>query len=328
MTATQTRIRRGTEAQCNAMTPASSEVIHDTSNNRLRAGDGSRQGGFDIPNFSDIQKQAFISATVGGTANAITLTNPVPIIAYARPLKQVFKATGTNTTAVTVDVDGKGVKEIRKRKSGSIVALEAGDIINGGEYEITYDGTYFQISGLDESEGSTASVDLLIVATGGGASYDFTHDIGSNHLAYLFVLDSVLPATDGVFFQMRTRRTGQGSFDSGAGNYASGYNEVIRGVGTTNTVGGAVSATNIALSGLVQSAMTGLSGQVLAPGLPLNKYNMFRYSLGHRRAGEIITIDGCGLYLNTLALNGVQFFFSSGNIASGSIYMYGLRTAL
>jgi microcystin-dependent protein len=82
--------------------------------------------------------------TVGGTADAITLTGAAAAItAYAAGQTFVFIAGATNTGAVTVNVDSVGVKSITG-PAGS--ALTAGHIVVGSTYSMTYDGTQFQIS--------------------------------------------------------------------------------------------------------------------------------------------------------------------------------------
>jgi microcystin-dependent protein len=82
--------------------------------------------------------------TVGGTADAITLTGAAAAItAYAAGQTFFFIAGATNTGAVTVNVDSVGVKSITGPAG---TALTAGQIVVGSTYSMTYDGTQFQIS--------------------------------------------------------------------------------------------------------------------------------------------------------------------------------------
>ena len=85
---------------------------------------------------------AVYCATVGGTADVITLTPSPALTAYAAGNKFFFIASGANTTNVTVNVSGLGAKAITKRGS---TALVANDIISGALVGIQYDGTRFQI---------------------------------------------------------------------------------------------------------------------------------------------------------------------------------------
>lgn len=90
-------------------------------------------------------------ATVGGTADAITLTSVsgLEISAYAAGQEFTFIAASANTGAATVNVDGNGVKSI-VRFDGS-TALSAGDIPSGAIVRIIYDGTNFQLNHVSEA---------------------------------------------------------------------------------------------------------------------------------------------------------------------------------
>jgi len=146
MTTNQVQIRRDTATNLDAATPVSGELGYDTTNKRLVVGDGATAGGIKLPNAPDIQKQAMIYGTVGGTANAITLTNSPVVGAYANGLKLSFKATATNTGATTINVDGLGTKNLYKLSGTSLVALSGNEVISGAIYDITYDGTQFQLT--------------------------------------------------------------------------------------------------------------------------------------------------------------------------------------
>jgi hypothetical protein len=93
--------------------------------------------------FSQIQdnKGQYV-ASVGGTADAITLTPSPAITAYAAGQRFTFIALATNTTAVTVIVSSVGAKSV-VRNDGSATALSAGDIQEDAIVDIEYDGTNF-----------------------------------------------------------------------------------------------------------------------------------------------------------------------------------------
>lgn len=84
--------------------------------------------------------------TVAGTANAlvITLQDGVHVDSYTDGLMIRFKATAQSTGPATVNIDGKGVVDIRKSGSDP---LEPGDIREDGIYELVFDGTFFQLAG-------------------------------------------------------------------------------------------------------------------------------------------------------------------------------------
>lgn len=174
MTTTQTQLRRDTATNIAASTPAAGEPFYDTTNKRLGVGDGVAAGGIPHVSAPDLQKGNFVYSAVGGTANAITLTNSPPVGSYGNGVGLQFKATGTNTGAVTVNVDGLGTKNVYKLYNGTLQALSAGDIVSGAIYDITYDGTQFQIKGLPNSVPETYPA--AVTGTLSGASTVFTVD--------------------------------------------------------------------------------------------------------------------------------------------------------
>jgi hypothetical protein len=85
---------------------------------------------------------AYVS-TVGGTANAITLTPSPAITAYAAGQRFKFLAGASNTSAVTVAVSGLTTKAVQLNTA----ALAGGEIVSGKYYALEYDGTAFQLLG-------------------------------------------------------------------------------------------------------------------------------------------------------------------------------------
>lgn len=96
--------------------------------------------------------------TVGGTADAITLTPSPAITLYSAGMRFAFLATGTNTGATTVNISALGVKSVKTLLGA---ALAAGDITSGNIYSMTYDGTDFRLH---------ESPKLLKAANGGTAA--------------------------------------------------------------------------------------------------------------------------------------------------------------
>jgi hypothetical protein len=86
-------------------------------------------------------------ATVGGTANAITITvNGVSSLVAGQTFK--FVAAGANTGAVTLNVNSTGAKNVNKHGTSALVA---GDIAALSTVTVTYDGTNFQLAGVAQS---------------------------------------------------------------------------------------------------------------------------------------------------------------------------------
>jgi hypothetical protein len=240
MTTTQTQFRRDTAANIALATPTAGEPFYDTTNKRLGVGDGATAGGKPHASANDVQLQKFVFPTVGGTANAITLTNVPPVGALTSGLKQVFIATSTNTTSVTAAVDGLTAKTIKKMAFGALANLVAGDIVSGGVYEIIYDGTQFQAKALAENPYKfyLAFSDI----SGTAASAAGTHNVALG--------DSAVAASG-------TRATAIGK------SYASGDDSVAIGIGDNTSTYGAQSGSSVAIGHLNKADAAGSSDAVV-----------------------------------------------------------------
>lgn len=186
-------------------------------------------------------------------------------------------------------------------------------------------------SGLSLSAGS-------LTATGGGggalvlleqytasasATLDFTTFISATYDDYVFRLIGLVPVTNNVDFYMRLSVSG--AFDSGA-NYVNN-SALVASTGDT-----AVKATLTAFAArnaaeIGNTAASGLSGHI-------DLFNPQSTVLGKRIGGNIRWSGSAGNYINSImdgywttsgsAVDGVRFLFSSGNIASGTIRVYGI----
>lgn len=84
--------------------------------------------------------------TAGGTVNAITVTtSPASSGAYVAGEIIRFITAGANSGAVTINVDGRGVKNLYNNYPQALVS---GDLTAGALVEAVYDGTQFQIVGI------------------------------------------------------------------------------------------------------------------------------------------------------------------------------------
>jgi hypothetical protein len=108
-------------------------------------GMGTGSASTDSATLGQIQAQAYLYlASVSGTDTITASTSPVTA-AYAAGQTFRFVAAATNTGAVTININSLGAKSITKNGT---TALAAGDITSGAAYQITYDGTQFQITNL------------------------------------------------------------------------------------------------------------------------------------------------------------------------------------
>jgi hypothetical protein len=149
--------------------------------NRLTAvADGTAKT--DAATVNQLQSNApAFQATDTGTANAHVIALSPAITAYAAGQAITFKSGAASTTASTVNVNGLGVKAIKKKNDQDIAA---GDIESGSIVTVVYDGTNFQMtSQLATDDGLTiGGSNTQVQYNNSGAlagDADFTFD-GSN----------------------------------------------------------------------------------------------------------------------------------------------------
>lgn len=126
----------------------------------------------------DKQRSTLLSDYVvdTGAANAYVITPSPAISAYTTGQIFTFKATHTNTTTSTINVNALGVKTIKKLDGATNLA--AGDIVNGQIIQVEYDGTNFLMVNPVANAPATI-VQLAGIAKFGGNGSDGTLTITS-----------------------------------------------------------------------------------------------------------------------------------------------------
>jgi hypothetical protein len=127
-----------------------------------------------------------------GSADAYVIALAPVVTAYAAGQEFNFKAGATSTGASTLNVNGLGVKNIKKKNDQ---AIAAGDIEANAIIKVVYDGTSFQmISQLGTSAGSMTSFTL----TGDSGSNQTIADSNTMDIAGGTGIATVVGATDTV----------------------------------------------------------------------------------------------------------------------------------
>ena len=195
-------------------------------------------------------------ATVGGTADVITLTASPAITAYAAGQTFRFIASGANTTNVTVNVSGLGAKAVTKNGT---TALAAGDIPSGMMVEITYDGTRFI---LESAATSTINSPAII----GGTMTQVPITVNSQSAAYTTVLGD-----GGKFILHPTADNNARTFtiDSNA-NVAYPVGTTITFVNQINTVTIAITSDTLTLAGAGSTGSRTLAANGIATALKIS----------------------------------------------------------
>jgi hypothetical protein len=131
--------------------------------------------------------------------------------------------------------------------------------------------------------------------------------------SYVFELVNVVPATDDQTLQAQVYTSG--AFDTG--NFYRSNNTAFDSFRINYTTG----VSNLAGRGLTQSfsLYDAHSTSTRKPFLPSNGLNT-------ATGGTITTTSTrCMSYITTTSIEGIRFYFSSGNVSTGRITMYGLR---
>lgn len=116
------------------------QVAQETDTGRSKSGDGTST----YTQLSYVELAWEIVSASGADTYTGNLGKPF-FLAYFDMLRIRVKFTNANTGAATINLNGYGAKSIKKNVSAALVA---GDILAGGIYDLTYDGTNFQIEAM------------------------------------------------------------------------------------------------------------------------------------------------------------------------------------
>jgi hypothetical protein len=238
----------------------------------------------------------------------------------------VGPASAVANTAVLYDgTTGKLIKSMVDPNADRILFWDD----SAGTLEYLTLGTNLSITGttINASGGGGGSGALTFI-TSVTASASATLDITSigNYAYVSFVLVDILAGTSTAQLQMLTSTNNGSSYDTGASDYRwshTGY--ASSGVSVS---GNNATAANITLTG-------GASANVIAPLCgELKLYDPSNTTAYKRIAGQLTYLDTTpnsqvtlmthGVRAATTDVDAVRFLFSTGNIASGTIYVYGV----
>lgn len=142
--AIQTQLRRGTTAENNAFTGALGEITVDTDLDELRVHDAARAGGFNVPNFSSIQKRLYNYGAAGGTATAVTVSTQVNALALTAGLRVYVKmGSAAVDGGTTLQWGSLTATAVKKWVNGAKTDIEDDDWENGQIIAFDYDGTHW-----------------------------------------------------------------------------------------------------------------------------------------------------------------------------------------
>jgi len=252
---------------------------------------------------------------VDATAGVITITLP----AAASSSGQRVVVTKTDASVNSVIVDANGSELI----AGSLT------LTLFTQYQslvLICDGSGWLVEG-----GLPRKQLIQTLVASSSATLDFAIGIDSAFNSYEFVLSNVIPATDASSLYVRTSSNAGSSYDAGASDYhfiGAAYNSSgVSAIGnSTGAAFGYIAGTSGVYS--VDNASTsGVSGvmHVTNPSSTA-AYKLLMTDTNYvGDGGTINRFIGSTHRRSTSAINAIRFLFSSGNIASGSISLYGIR---
>jgi hypothetical protein len=158
------------------------------------------------------------------------------------------------------------------------------------------------------------------------ATIEFTLD-NTLYSSYQVVFDSVLPATDGAELFMRFSSDGGSTFDSGASDYRYASRWIASNGAIGSTSGESATAINLTNTVGTSAGETGANGKLdlisSGEGRPSVRWQLSRTS----SSNLLVYQNGGGERTATVEVDAIQFTMSTGNIASGKVYLYGLEKA-
>jgi hypothetical protein len=168
--------------------------------------------------------------------------------------------------------------------------------------------------------GSGALIFLnAFTVTTGSATIDFTTEISSTYDEYIIELVGLAPVSNGVDFYMRVGATG--TFDTGS-NYVSN-NYLQASSGNTSAVTTAAQFVTRNAGEISNGAGKTVNGTMKLY-TPSGIYKQLLGSIFWQGGSNYIHNITNWIYLLSAPITSMRFYFSSGNIASGTIRIYGI----
>jgi hypothetical protein len=274
---------------------------------------------------TDANLSAAVSVAKGGTGDTTLTAHGVLIGQGASPVA----VTTAGTVAYPLVSGGAGADpafallSVAGGGTGAVTFTDGGVLIGNatGAVQVTTAGTAGQVltsngAGVDPSfkaPGVGSTVYLETLTASNSASLASTTALTSTYNAYMFIFDNIVPATTGANFLC------QFSINAGSSYLSTNYSPntdavyVVASPGIDNT-----------------TSLGGASGQMLLSNPnSATRPKMASGSVGYYQNGvSVASRSIAGSYVGaTTAVNAIRFLMGSGNITSGSIYIYGIATS-
>jgi len=215
---------------------------------------------------------------------------------------------------LTTTGDGSGLTSLTSANlSGALPAIDGSALTNLTSANLTGALPAIDGSALTGVSGGVTVIHETVISSP-VATVDFTGFSSADYTSYEVELMNVIPVTDGAYPQCRTSSDGGVTFDSANGAYQYGTTS-----GNTLRIGTALgSAAN----------EDGISGVLRISGAHLPRKTIMTMLMALFNQSGSFTTSGTvtsGARLASEDVNGFRFYFSSGNIESGTIVFRGIK---
>lgn len=167
---------------------------------------------------------------------------------------------------------------------------------------------------------------LISTATASSSpTIDFT-GLSTTYFYYSIIIDMVIPATDGASLYMLTSSNNGSSYDNSAGNYWYAVQFLSASTGVSSPINSA-SADLINISGQLGND-TNEHGDFIIDAINPAGTSITSFSwrtVKWTASGDKFHVSGSGERISAATVNALRFIMSSGNIASGTFKLYGLK---
>lgn len=228
-------------------------------------------------------------------------------------------ATGSTDNAI-IRADGTGGATVQS----SLVTIDDSGTVN------IPTGQTYNINGSAHTHASVAGALVLLEQhAGAGAStptLNFTTCISATYDEYQIEIVNVRPATDGTILRMLMSTDGGSTYDTTAIYSCANYRWVSSAAAFGGNVTQAAMDITNATNTVSNNASWGITGslRLYSPG-SASLFKSVSGQLSHFTAASARTsLMMVGWYESATAVNAFQFKFSSGDVASGTIRVYGV----
>ncbi len=224
-----------------------------------------------------------------------------------------FKVQNAAGTENMIEAVQDSFVKLRHNNTARLTTTSSGVDINGTCLATTFSGA-----------GATKFL-LATKTASASATLDFTEFVNATYHTYEFYLENLIPGTDGDALWIRTSTDGGSTYDSAAGNYDWAQQRAFSG-GSVNNGGG--NSTRIEVTGGVGNAANenGVNGLIILHGAALAAHTTLTGQISYTATtGEVTAVNMAGRRNGSTDVDALRFLFSSGNIGSGKIRMYGLK---